>query len=47
MYMAGQLGAKNIEDFRRNVDRIQPKVMPDEEVAGQVKAGNLVPIGAT
>ena len=44
MYIAGQLGAKNIEDFKRNVDRVQGQVMPDEQVAQQAQAGNLVPI---
>jgi hypothetical protein len=43
MYIAKQLGAKNVEDFRRNTNRIQPTVMPDEQVARQVQAGNFVP----
>jgi len=46
MYIATQLGAKNVEDFKRNVSQIQPTVMPDEQVSQQVQAGNLVPIGA-
>jgi hypothetical protein len=46
MYIAQQLGAKNVEDFRRNIDRMQPTVMPDEDVARQVEAGNMVPTGA-
>ena len=45
MYIAQQLGAKNVEDFKRNVNQIQPTVMPDQQVADQVKAGNLVPTG--
>jgi len=45
MYIAGQLGAKNVEDFRRNVGNVQPQVMPDEEVERQAQAGNLVPTG--
>lgn len=45
-YIAQQLGAKNVEDFKRNVDRIQPSVVPDEEVIKQADAGNIVPIGA-
>lgn len=44
MYIAQQLGAKNVEDFRRNLDQVQPQVMPDEAVAGQVQAGNMIPI---
>jgi len=46
MYIAGQLGAKNIEDFKRNVSQVQTQTMPDEEVAKQAQAGNLVPTGA-
>ena len=44
MYIAQQLGAKNVEDFRRNVDRTQMQTMPDEQVQQQAQAGNLVPI---
>ena len=43
MYIATQLGAKNVEDFKRNVDQINAVSMPDEEVAGQVAAGNMIP----
>lgn len=46
MFIAHQLGAKNIEDFKRNVNQIQPNVMPDEKVADQVQRGNLIPLGA-
>lgn len=45
MYIASQLGAKNVEDFKRNVQRIQPQQMDDEEVLRQYKAGNLVTAG--
>jgi len=45
-YIAQQMGAKNVEDFRRNVGRIQAQTMPDEQVMQQVQAGNLVPTGA-
>ena len=45
-YIAGQLGAKNVEDFKRNVNRVQGQTMPDEEVQRQAQAGNLVPTGA-
>jgi hypothetical protein len=44
-YIARQLGAKNVEDFKRKVDQIQPVVMPDQQVQQQVQAGNLVPTG--
>ncbi len=45
MYIAQQLGAKNAEDFRRNIGRIQPQVMPDEQVARELQSGNIVPTG--
>jgi len=45
MYIAGQLGAKNVEDFKRNMNNIQTKTMPDEEVARQVERGNFAPTG--
>lgn len=45
-YIATQLGAKNVEDFRRNVSRVQPQVMGDEEVTREAERGNIVPIGA-
>jgi len=45
-YIAQQMGAKNVEDFKRNVNNIQTKTLPDEEVAKQVQAGNFVPSGA-
>jgi hypothetical protein len=44
-YIASELGAKNVEDFKRNVNQMQPQIAPDEEVAKQVQAGNLVPAG--
>ena len=45
MYIAQQLGAKNVEDFRRNLNQIQGQTMPDQQVLDQVKAGNMVPLG--
>jgi len=45
MYIAGQLGAKNVEDFKRNVNRVQPTVMPDEQVMREAEKGNLIPTG--
>lgn len=46
MYIAQQLGAKNVEDFRRVTDNTQVKTMSDEQVAQQVQAGNMIPMGA-
>lgn len=43
-YIATELGAKNIEDFKRNVGRIQPTVMGDEEVSREAERGNIVPV---
>ena len=43
MYIAQQLGAKNVEDFKRNVNRIQPQQMDDEQVMRQSEAGNIIP----
>lgn len=45
MYIAHQLGAKNVEDFRRVTAQTQTQTMPDEEAMRQVEAGNLVPAG--
>jgi hypothetical protein len=45
LYIAQQLGAKNVEDFRRNINQVQPTVMPDEAVAREAQKGNLVPVG--
>ncbi len=44
-YIAQQLGAKNVEDFRRNVNNTQMVSMPDQQVAQQVQAGNFRPTG--
>lgn len=46
MYIAQQLGAKNVEDFRRNLNQIQPQQMPDEQVLRQAEAGNIIPAGS-
>jgi len=45
MYIAQELGAKNIEDFKRKSNQMQPTVMPDEEVSREAERGNLVPMG--
>jgi hypothetical protein len=39
-YIATNMGAKNVDEFVR----VQTNVMPDEQVAQQAQAGNLVPI---
>lgn len=46
VYIAQQLGAKNVEDFKRNISRVQPQTMPDEQVAREVEKGNMIPVGA-
>lgn len=46
MYIARQLGAKNVEDFRRVVNQAQVTNAPDEEVIRQAEAGNYIPLGA-
>jgi len=40
-YIAQQLGAKNVEDFKR----VQQTQMPDQDILSQAQAGNLVPLG--
>ena len=45
MYIAQQLGAKNVEDFKRDVNRIQPEVRSDEDVLREEERGNLIPAG--
>lgn len=45
-YIAKESGVKNLEDFKKKTNQIQPQVMPDEQLNQQVQAGNLVPMGA-
>ncbi len=45
MYIAGQLGAKNVEDFKRNLDRVEAQTLPDEQVEREAEKGNLIPLG--
>lgn len=45
-YIAQQMGAKNLEDFKKTANNVQPTTMPDQAVTNQVQAGNLVPLGA-
>jgi hypothetical protein len=44
MYIATQLGAKNVEDFKRVVNTTQTQQMPDQQVMQQVQAGNFMPV---
>lgn len=44
-FIASQMGAKNVEDFRRNVSQIQPQTMSDETVLREADKGNLIPMG--
>jgi len=44
-YIAGQMGAKNVDDFKRNMNNIQGRVAPDEEVLREAERGNLIPVG--
>jgi len=42
-YWARLTGAKNLEDFVKRVP-MQAQVLPDEEVAAQAQAGNIIPM---
>jgi hypothetical protein len=42
-HIAQSLGAKNIDEFKAKQENIQPQVLPDEQVAQQAQAGNIVP----
>ena len=44
-HIAQELVAKNVEDFKRNIDRVQPQQMADDEVDKQLDAGNIIPSG--
>lgn len=44
-YLAKSMGAKNVNDFVKQGGNVNPQVMPDEEVAKNVQAGNLIPTG--
>lgn len=45
-HIAREMGAKDVESFKRNVANIQPKKMPDEEVIKEADKGNIIPVGA-
>lgn len=44
-HLAKRMGWKNVEDFKRNVNNIQPKILPDETVNREAEKGNLIPVG--
>jgi hypothetical protein len=43
MYIAQQMGAKNVEDFKRVNSQMQTNVMPDQTVMNEVQSGNMIP----
>lgn len=49
-HIARNLGAKDVDQFelpvQRQIPQIQTNIMPDEEVAKQAQAGNIIPFGA-
>lgn len=44
-FIAHEMGAKNVEQFKRNVNNIQAQTMPDEQIQNEVQKGNLVGVG--
>jgi len=42
-HIARNAGAKNVNEFVRRGGGMTTSTMPDEEIANQVQAGNLVP----
>ena len=45
-YIATQMGAKNVADFRLQSQQIPVATAPDEEVLREVERGNLTALGA-
>jgi hypothetical protein len=43
-HIARGLGAKNVEEFKAKMPQVQAQVQPDEQVAAQAQAGNVIPI---
>jgi hypothetical protein len=43
-YIAQQLGAKNVEDFKKTAENTQMSQMPDGQVMNEVQKGNMVPL---
>lgn len=46
IHIARELGAKNVEDFRKAISLTKPKVVPDEVIEKEVDKGNIIPTGA-
>lgn len=44
-FLAYQMGAKNVEEFRRNVSQINTQTRPNEEVLREAERGNMIPVG--
>lgn len=44
-HIARNSGAKNVNEFIRQGGNMQPSILPDEQVAQQVAAGGLSPVG--
>lgn len=44
MHIARSMGAKNVEEFKRQPGEVQPTVMSDEAVGREAERGNLVPL---
>jgi hypothetical protein len=42
-YIAYQLGAKNVSDFKKSVDNTNVVKMPDEQVLREAERGNMIP----
>jgi hypothetical protein len=45
MYIAQQLGAKNVEDFKRITNQTNVVNQPDEKVLREAEKGNIIPVG--
>lgn len=45
-HIARELGAKDAESFKRNVSRVQPRRMADDQVLKEADKGNIIPVGA-
>jgi hypothetical protein len=45
-YIAQQLGAKNVEDFKRTANETQVVQQPDDQVLRAAERGDVVPLGA-
>lgn len=43
-HIARELGAKNVDQFKTNINQIQTQVMSDEKVEKEVDKGNMIPV---